>query len=257
MPPGAALHLGSCFHKSQASNFKQKATTRKNLPTEAIVNEFKASWDLGINRIKFEKDEKPKQIRDKGIDLTAKYHEELSKKWQPTLIKGVGIVEYPLNFKVKEMKNEDEESEELEVTGTIDLLREDMRIVDHKSAGRKWQEGREKSEFQAYMYPFGMMHQGFDIKGFDFGIGISRVLKSGFKTETDVRPVPYDELIASSYIRIALRIADMMRKECPLPNTSSFWCSWKYCGWFNRCEFGGKKKVYSLPQIIKSTEVEL
>ncbi len=238
-PPGFAIHLGNCFHKAQGKNLSQKAETKQNLETEEVVETFKFHWDKEKNRVAWTSDDpKPRIAKAMGTDLTAVYYEELCKSWQPIVEQSIPLVEYPLSFKI-----DDKIHEPLEITGTIDIELESGIIVDHKTAQRAWSEGRENSEIQGHLYPFGMKLNGFDVKGFQFGIGYARKKtkskkKSKSKAErkqTELRPVQHDESMVNQFLNQAISMAEMFRKESPVKNFNGWWCNPKYCGFYDIC----------------------
>jgi hypothetical protein len=243
-PPNFNLFFGSTFHAANAFNYKQKARSHKDLKTDEVIDAFKFEWDNEKDKVVWEKDDPPKRkAKDLGIDVTKEFHEKVNPTIQPLLKDDMAIVEYPLKFKVT-----DNIHDPLNISGKIDVQMESLILSDLKTAKNKWQAGREEKEIQAYLYPFGMNLNGHKVKGFQFDIAQAKLGKTKKTVNVDRRPVKYKAEMADMFIRQGIAMAEMLRKEQPVKNTSGWWCSEKYCGYWKECM--GEQKTYSIPQVI-------
>jgi hypothetical protein len=235
-PPGASLHIGSCFHKSLATNFRQKVKTGKDLKPEDLEGEYELAWGLEREKVDFQ-DIRESVAKDKGIIYLRNYGKERCPVLYPEVKSGMAVVEYPMNFQAKSGEKQ------IEITGTADLVTSALVGVDHKTASGKWTQEKASKEIQPYLYYFGLKHQGLDIRSFEFGVSYRTKTESG----TQVFPVQYNEQIVKQYVLFAFDIQRMFETESPTPGTKGWWCSKKWCGWWRNCRFGGEQITFSLP----------
>lgn len=234
-PPKASMLIGTCFHKSLARNFYQKPATRKDLTLDEVISVYETQFALNKDKTKFD-EMKPAQAEGLGKHLLVAYYKNRCPVIMPaSQPPQVPVVEYPIYLKVSNA------TQTLTLTGTIDLLTDKAVLLDYKTATRKWAENRGDKEIQPFLYIFGMRKQGFQVRNFQFDV--VRPLKED--VQIDSIEVDYIDQIAQSYLRMALRVKDMLEREQPIPNTQGWWCSESWCGFWEDCEFGGKQKIYS------------
>ena len=241
-PPGWALTVGTSFHKGCDLNFKAKAKTGKDIEVDQMINEFDFDFENRRERTVFG-DKTPAQAKEQGRGYIKKYRAERCPQLTVASNGNIPMVEYPINFKIK-----GGEGNELEIRGTVDLMTKSNILIDHKTAGRAWVEGKELKEIQPYIYSLGMKTCGHKCDGFEFSV----VNPKGVQ----VLPVPVVDGEVNKYLQLALKVQKMFETETFLPSTQGWWCSAKFCGWHSECSFGNGKKEYSLPTFEKRSAVK-
>ena len=116
-----ALALGISFHSAQKVNFIHKRETGEDLPLEGVRIVFRDAWNDLLESTEFRQDEDPDELKACGESLLTKYMDEAAPRIRPA------EVELPVSGMIGGVK----------VTGKIDLLDVDGRIIDTKTAGKK------------------------------------------------------------------------------------------------------------------------
>jgi hypothetical protein len=120
-PKNSALALGSAVHRALEANFREKVTTKEDLDTLGVVALFRDAWHDQVEQTEFRDDEDPAALGKVGEQLVAKYMDEAAPWIQPA------AVEVDVAGKIGGVS----------VRGKVDLLDEDGRVVDVKTAARK------------------------------------------------------------------------------------------------------------------------
>lgn len=87
--PGAALIIGSAFHKAQEANFGLVIEQGAAMEERQLLGAYHAAWDAeldkygGVNEVVWDK-EKPDTVRRNGEEVTLLYASRVAPKYQPT-----------------------------------------------------------------------------------------------------------------------------------------------------------------------------
>ena len=122
LPPRSALTLGSSVHAGIAHNYNQKKKSRKDLKVNTILDVYCQSFDMGAKETEWQKDEKPGEVKDQGIELLKVYHSEISPQIQPVEVEQKFEVDFP--------------NVDYGFVGYVDLVDDKNRIIDHKTTAR-------------------------------------------------------------------------------------------------------------------------
>jgi CRISPR/Cas system-associated exonuclease Cas4 (RecB family) len=117
----SALALGSAVHRALEANFREKVTTKEDLDTLGVVALFRDAWQEQVAQAEFREDEDPAALGKVGEQLVTKYMDEAAPWIQPA------AVELDVTGEISGVR----------VRGKVDLLDEDGRVVDVKTAARK------------------------------------------------------------------------------------------------------------------------
>ena len=120
-PKTSALALGSAVHRALEANFREKLTTREDLDTLGVVALFRAAWQEQADQTEFRADEDPATLRKVGEQLVARYMDEAAPYIQPA------AVEVDVTGQIGGVS----------VCGKVDLVEENGRVVDVKTASRR------------------------------------------------------------------------------------------------------------------------
>lgn len=98
--PGAALVWGSADHFAHEQNFSQKITSGEDIPEGDVKLAFAEGFDQAVAKNGGENevawgDDKPGDLKDKGTELAACYHRQVSPSVQPVAVEERFHVELP------------------------------------------------------------------------------------------------------------------------------------------------------------------
>lgn len=119
-PGTAATALGKAFHETIARNFRQKQQTTCDLPVAECLDFFGSVLGRELEEVKLQKDERPMELLELGTTMVTKYLAEAAPLIQPAAVESrvAGIIGG------------------VKVSGYVDLLDAEGRLIDSKSALR-------------------------------------------------------------------------------------------------------------------------
>ncbi len=228
-PPNANLALGRAVHVPIGENYRQKATTRTDLPADAAVAIFRDAWALEIQEAAL-RDDDPAELGAMGAFMVAQYISEVAPLIQPAII---------------ERDGEKVPAVELEVSGTIagvqvrgriDVMAEDGLIDDVKTASKSPSGIADDRRFQLATYT--QLVPGASGRGRIDTLTKTKTTKLVSQT-FDVTP---DDLRQTATLYPMAQ--DGMRSGLYMPNRNSMLCSRRNCPFWQACEreFGGHVK---------------
>lgn len=252
IPPNSALAFGSCTHKTSEHNMRYKMETHEDIPTAHLqdywVNEFEEREEY-IEWTPEEKGESVSRVRDKliktGRGCVDAYQEAVAWRIQPTAI------EKPYRIQFDNDIPYDLASRGIDLIGVNVADDEEQSVIfrpegeiifDLKTASKKPPASKADTSFQltlnaiAYRTMTGKLERG---------LQLDHVVKT---------KVPYvfrqptsrtDNQLQTALVlvgRVIQAIEHAKRTGAFLPADPGWWgCSEKWCGYWNVCEFGGKK----------------
>ena len=120
--------FGSSIHKALEVNYKQKITSRKDLPLKEVVAAFNTQMDKELKEIAQQPSDALEVIRLQGEEMLYQYMKDIAPAIQPAM------VEHKFEIDLKSIW--------VTILGYIDLVTEEDLIIDHKTAGattrQKW-----------------------------------------------------------------------------------------------------------------------
>lgn len=215
IPPGGALIEGSCYHKSLEANFTQKVTSFEDLPIDDCLDAFSTHWSKelsGGEDIDWG-DRRPEAIKNEGHSLVRTYIAVQAPSVQP-----IEVEEWYVS----------------EVAGIRFIMRIDLIdcigvVIDHKTSGKMYTQNDVDKDMQASAAAFSldrpMLFQNHvAVKTANPKI---QVIKS-VRTREDIE----------WWLDAASGIITQMKTGIAPPRTNGWWCSPKYCGFYERCRGG-------------------
>lgn len=229
IPPGIALLKGSGFHKGAETNMRQKIDTHKDLPVSDIVDAAVAAFETGVHGDFILSDEEESRgatvvISDAKDDLAemADVHaKEQAPEYQPAMVEKRVRIELPQAPR--------------DLLGIIDLVDDQQRVVDFKTAGRRKAQDEADSSTQLTVYAAAFQHMTGTPPA---DIRLDCVVQSKTKT---VRQVVTTKRDTADFTALAHRINAVTQAVAAgsfppsLPGT--WWCSPKFCGYWNTCPY--------------------
>jgi putative RecB family exonuclease len=216
-PKNSALALGSAVHRALEYNFREKVTTHEDLDTLGVVALFLSEWQSLADEVVFREDEDPAALGKVGEQLVTKYMDEAAPWIQPA------AVEVAVTGEIGGVP----------VRGIVDLLDEDGRVVDVKTAAR-----RPSGVAPDYAFQLATYRQITPAAS-----GEAR-LDTLVKTKA-VQLIQQSYTVSSQDIRATEVVYPLVRDGIAsglyFPNRQSLTCSRRHCTYWQHCEreFGG------------------
>lgn len=227
-PKALALAFGSAIHRPLEVNFKQKINTRQDLPTEQMIDEFSAAFEVETQEVEpsaFLETGKG-ETKDLGVRMISIYHKTMSPKIQP--------LHTELRFEGK--INEAETDLEVILSGQIDLIDSSHTLIDHKTSSRTPSAIGEGYVLQQTSYKLLAETNGVDIidNRIDYLIKKKQPEVKSFRVEPQ----------KSFLFNILSVLIQSVKNETYVPNRTSMLCSRKWCSFWMICEqkYGGRVK---------------
>ncbi len=225
-PPGSAGALGKSFHLAQEFNYRQKITTKQDLPVKEVQNTFSDSFDIESKNVLWTPEEaeagiaKVKgELKDDGIRLVETYHKEVASATQPESCEEsvtVPLENFPYDLKC-----------------VIDLVDDQRVIHDSKTRAKSptADEAHKSIQLTAYALAYRVSRKKQE-KGLQLDVAV--------RTKTP-KIVPLKTTRSNEQIGRLLetmtRAATAIQLGVFLPAPEGAWyCSPKYCGYYGTCK---------------------
>jgi len=250
--PKSALVVGKDFHKTVEVNYDQKKETHEDLPVADLKEFFAATFDEDIQEVEWSKKEKAEKIevvrgrlKDTGVGCVEIYQEVVAPAIQPIELEQPFRIQFDNDFPydlggTTDMTAEvDDQGDEEQIA----IFRpEGEVIVDNKTAGASPVKNAAHKSFQLTVYTIGHRARTGKIER---GCRLDSVVKN--KTpkvvcQPTIRTNAQLQTGLKLIGRIAQNIEHAKQTGAFLPADPMWWgCSDDWCGYWNICEFGGKK----------------
>lgn len=225
-PPAVAMVVGTGTHGGIEADLKNKIATGELLPTEAVKDAardaFAAAWEKETP-VAVEGDPSMGEAVDQAVSLAALYHGVIAPSLNP-----VGV----------------EISSRLVLDGfpwDIELRKDvetDTHIRDTKTMGKApTQDAADRSE-QLTLYSLDAA-----VNGHDKAVALDCLVKTKVPKAITVTSTRTADDHARFLRRVEVSARMIESGIFPPTNPDNWWCSKKWCGYWDRCDFGGKKSV--------------
>lgn len=229
IPPGVAAYRGRGIHQGARLNFKQKIESRRDLPAKDIVDAAVATFEAEMNQEGYmltpeEKSRGATVVVSEELDSTARLARAFAQfqapEYQPLLVEERITIELP--------------NASHDIIGFLDLLDDQNRVDDFKTAKRKKSQGDVDNSVQLTVYAAGaFVRTGVqptvrldvlvDKKG-----GVERQVLNSTRGLAD-----YKALAA----RTSAVLFSIGHGAFPPALPGSWWCSPKWCGYWSTCPY--------------------
>jgi len=222
MRPSGAMALGGAWHQALEINYSQKKESHKDIKVSEMQEIFSDRFDTKVKEedVNFE-DEKPSEVKNKGLEITEVHHKEIAPKVQPV------HVEMPFTVPL---------TEENDLHGFIDVIDDHEYILENKSAKRTPSDQDMTNNMQLTVYSKAYRHI-FEKK--EKGIRMDIAVKTKVP-KTEMKFTERDENSHDILLQIAHGVEAGIKTGAFAPNPNGWHCSPKYCGFWHLCM--GKKK---------------
>lgn len=226
-PPSGNLIVGKATHGAAAVNYGQKIESGTDLSTADVLDAYADEWKQQVaesENIDWG-DAHPEAIRDTGAETLKLYHQLIAPETQPVSVER----QFTLHMGDADWT----------FTGYIDLEEKTGAVSDLKSKGRRLLQKDADSDMQAGSYLLARRSEGNPASGFNFH---TLVRKSKPEVEV-IRTKRSDGQLDSVAHRIVAAAREIAwRAEYDVWDGAppgSWLCSNSFCGYWDRCRFGG------------------
>ncbi len=212
IPPSGALIEGRCYHETLEKNFRQKVSSQEDLPLDDWLDIFSTVWDatlLGEERITWE-GKGPGYLKDEGIGLVGEYRLSTSPSVQPVNVERTYVSEV----------------EGVKFLCIIDLEEASLAIIDHKTSAKRYTQVDVDKSLQASAAAF-VLDRGivfYNHVAVKTRKPVIQIVKS-YRTRDDI----------DWWLGMATQVVQQMTTGIAPPCPSGWWCSEKFCGYYEMC----------------------
>jgi CRISPR/Cas system-associated exonuclease Cas4 (RecB family) len=226
-PPSGALAVGGAVDAGSTRNYIQKVETGVDMPLAEVLEVASTDFDIRAKETEW-KDEDPGEQKDLTIKLLTAHHEQIAPTVDPATVQENFVIETDAGY---------------DLGGTIDLTTKDDLVIDTKTSGKRYDADAVNLSNQPvlYDYAYEALH-GKKPRGFRFDV----LVKTKSVTIQQVEGQVSDE--ARLFLFDAIDNMDRaISAGIFMPADESSWvCSKKWCGYWDRCK-GKSLKKPSLP----------
>jgi len=223
VPPAAALTVGRSVDHGITTNLEQKINTKTDLPLSDVIDATTTIFEKEKPDTNWQ-DEDPGKQKDIAVSLVTAHHEQMAESIKPLFVQ----------------KKLEHELEDFKLSGTLDLIEEDGTIADSKTAKSAYDMDSVGKSLQPAVYSYLYKENfGKEAKGFRYD-----VLVKPTKT-LPVRAQRILSAVSNTQKEMALKRANVLTAAVRsgvfhYAPDDSWYCSAKWCGFWQKCERGGK-----------------
>lgn len=225
VPPNGVMKQGGVFHSTAEHNYVQKIESRVDLKVDDLADFFGTTFEAELKReeVKLDPGQTKGALKDQGIDLVKVFHRNISPYVQPVQ------VEQRFELTLSEEKGQ----QPFKLVGIIDVVDERGHIRDNKAMTPS----RVPNEFELSR----------DLQLSTYSLA-RRLMTKEVEPEIDMDIVvkyarPEARMLRTARSREGLRmhlntignIAKAIRADAFPRNPTGWWCSPKWCGYWDRC----------------------
>jgi hypothetical protein len=228
IPPAIAMIVGSGMHKGAETNFRQKIESHADLPVSQIVDAAVAGFEAqaagGVSFSAEEASRGVKNVLGEAKDAVAEFATIHAKQqapdYQPVMVEQAVRIELP---------------GPRDLLGVIDLLDDQDRITDFKTAGKKKSQADADDNIGLSVYAASFQSI---YKRPPALVQLDTIVRTKTRIE---RQVVQSERSEADMAALAARINVVSRQIeagiFPPASPGAWWCNGTYCGFFSSCRF--------------------
>jgi putative RecB family exonuclease len=226
-PPSGAMLLGSAVGSAEAQHYGHIIETGEGLTLEEVEDEFSGEWDARIFREEAIDwgESSPGELKDQGIAVLERYHVDVAPQVVPVSVEREFKLSWP--------------GVDWGLTGFLDLEEADGAVADLKVRSRKLSKTDADTDLQAAAYLLARRAEQNPAPEFRFHV-MTRTKRPAAEIvatqRTDRQLDSFTDRLFAAAAEIAWRTeTDMWSGAVP----GSWWCSQRFCGYWDSCKFGG------------------
>lgn len=219
IPPKSALTLGIAFDSGVNHNFKQKITSKADVPKQDVLDAFSTDFDRRSPGTDWD-GEDPGELKDKGAQMLGVFHEKAAPGIQPATVQESFRVETDAGYAIG---------------GTFDVTEANHVVRDQKTSKAEYAADAVNTEIQPAVYSFAYQASHGVKPEFAFDIITKHKEPRYQQVRGQVTEVQTEQLFEA----VNIMHGQIQRGEFQYAAPGSWWCSKSWCGYWNLCK--GKK----------------
>lgn len=235
IPPGIAARVGTGVHKGAEVNWKEKVQTGRDEPLNVVQDAARDAYKKGLlDGVYIPPQEKGSAKKDmaEGVDVVTSLAEVFHRDMAPTIMPR--YVEKKVEYQDPRLP--------VPFIGYIDLITEDLRLSDMKTAARSWSQAKADEDLQATGYwKFVQELLGQEPSSITFDVLVKNKTPKYQVIETTRQAADWDALVARCQTMLKMVEAGIF----PPAETGSWICSPRFCGYWWTCPYIPKHKKIS------------
>jgi len=218
--PSSAMTLGRCFDHCINVDYTEKIKTGHDEPVSVVTDAFASAFDIEKKETAFEADENPEKLKDSSIPAIKKFHAEVCSLVTPASVQledevTFGNVDWSLKV-------------------IVDCIDTDGVIIDNKFKRRGMGDVGGLLDAPIYSAWYYAKYKSLP-RAFSYDVAVCTK-----EPKAERVTVPVDEsMVTGALIKIGM-IKDSIMHDTErgafFPNTTSFSCSRRGCGFAQECE---------------------
>lgn len=239
-PPSGAMKQSSVWHGAVERNYLQKIETRTDLPLDDMTDFYAESFEQEFEQeqVVLDAGDTPGKLKDQGIAITKAHHLTIAPTIQPVM------VEHKQTLHL----GRDDFGYDLMII--VDLVDEAGFIRDNKAMGRTPNQSDLDRDIQLSTYALGYrltQHKA------EAGLKIDAVIKTKQPKALTMETARSREGL-KMHLNTIGHIARAIHAEAFPMNPTGWWCSQKFCGYWDRCFGRGLVTIDLKQQLEQSIE---
>lgn len=226
-PPGVAATVGKGTHAANEKDLRQKmdwgVLMTEDEVKDTAADSLRAAWEREQPVVR-DGDLTQGQAVDQTVALTSLYHRLLAPKLEPVALERAFLIEIP------DLAHD--------VMGVVDVETPTM-IRDTKTSKRSPDRDAAARSPQLAAYHLRATLDGQPGKG----VALDYLVKNQRPTLVTVEATPTEDDHNAFLGRVALASQAITAGVFPPTSPSNWWCTQKWCGYWDRCEFGARQRV--------------
>lgn len=227
-PVNGKMILGSAVGAAESQHYGLVVESGEGLSLEAVQDEFSAEWDDRIGREEVDwGTDKPGELKDSGVLALDAYHTHVAPLVVPVSVEREFNLAWP--------------GLDWSLTGFLDLEEADGTVADLKVRGKKLGQPDADVDLQPAAYLYARRAEGNPAPRFDFHTMV-RTKRPYAEVVTTERTNTQLDTFADRVFLAANEIAWRAENENwsgAVPG--SWYCSQRFCGYWDSCKFGGAR----------------
>lgn len=216
-PPSGAMSLGSSFHTAVEHNYAQKLESHADLKAQEVFDFFSTDFDQRKHETAWWEGEIPGTFKDQGVGLLREYHKIIAPTVQPASVEG----QFSIPFENKAWTFE----------GRVDLVDDKKTVIETKTIRATPPRPQSDHMLQITAYTTGFRSTGSKESGARIDYAVKNKTPKMVSHAFEIQDVHVEFFLSQ-----VARVAHMIENEMFLPNRNHRLCSYRYCGYADRCE---------------------
>lgn len=236
-PPGVAAVVGKGTHAANEKDLRQKMDWGVLMTEEEVkdtaADALRAAWErdqpvMGLG------DPDQGQAVDQTVALTSLYHRQLAPRLEPIALERAFVIDIP------ELAHD--------VLGVVDV-ETPTTIRDTKTSKRAPDRGAAERSPQMIAYHLRATVAGQPGKT----VALDYLVKNQRPTLVTIEAAPSDDDHNAFLQRVKLVSESITAGVFPPTSPSNWWCSMRWCGYWEACPHGSRKQVSALIPLSRLT----